>query len=100
MSGESEIEKKEKGFVGHFFSWVAGVFFVLAIYVLSVGPVFYLMGREYLPGKLEAVYAPIEIIANYSPTVEKLFDWYLVKCGCVKLVIQDDTPLDRPKDLK
>src|SRR5437868_12804813 len=77
MPEATEDEKKGKGFVSHFFFWVAVVFCVLAIYVLSVGPVVKVSFAGYLPNRFLAAYQPLVVIANHSTSVHQFLIWYL-----------------------
>ena len=79
MPNEAEIEKKEKGFVAHFVFWVAVVFCLLAIYVLSIGPVgkfAYRGGRTSAP-LMETAYAPIGWVCEHDAFSERFMSWYL-----------------------
>ena len=62
---------------------VAAIHFLLALYVLSPGPVIWLsnaIGYEN-KGFLDIVYAPLIWLYNAIPVVHKLYDWYFTLFG-------------------
>ena len=85
MAGEAEIEKKEKGFVAHLFTWVAVVFGLVAIYVLSFGPAIKVV---WTPGGLKqtaalrmvvSFYAPVTWACDQSASFNSFITWYVEK---------------------
>jgi hypothetical protein len=79
MAGVTESEKKEKGFVGHFFFWVAVGFAFVAVYVLSAGPVTkYAVAPGGRPGPvILGIYAPLIWVCGKSRLAERAMDWYV-----------------------
>jgi hypothetical protein len=77
MPNEIETEKRKRGFVSHLFTWVAAVFCLLAIYVLSMGPVMKVSFAGYLPNRFLAAYQPLAVIASHSTIVHQFLIWYL-----------------------
>jgi hypothetical protein len=87
----AEIEKKEKGFFGHLLTWVAWVFCVLAVYVLSLGPVMKLAegGNKKMVGFVEGFYAPIGAATWNNEMANEFIKWYLGKIWGI--------PINRPR---
>src|SRR5437868_14045273 len=79
MPEGKEIHEREKGFVAHMLTWVAWVFCILAIYVLSLGPVLKLtMGGMHSPRPIVAAfYHPITWLCQKSTCAEQFMGWYL-----------------------
>ena len=79
MPADPEIEKKEKGFIAHFFFWMAVGFVAVSLYVLSTGPVIKLLDQ---PGKgpsptVLAIYAPLVWLSEKSIHFTSFMDWYV-----------------------
>jgi hypothetical protein len=74
MAGDTHIEKKETGIISHFFFWVAVVFLVLGIYVLSFGPVSYFVGSSPIR---DAIYSPLVLLSKHNLVVRRYMLWYL-----------------------
>jgi hypothetical protein len=73
---EPKPEKRGKG-VGFYAVIVLGA---LVLYVLSVGPAWWLVKREYLDGNTYAVvYTPLWSVAHRSERLEKTLFWYGVQ---------------------
>ena len=81
MPGDAEIEKREKGFWGHVLTWVVVGFCLLAIYVLSAGPVEKLAYGGYMGGNpipsLVVFYAPLIWATDNNPFANRFFGWYM-----------------------
>src|SRR3954469_5301134 len=79
MASGAEIEKKEKGFVSHVFTWVAVGFAVVATYVLSEGPALrYLYGHGWTSSlMIEKFYDPLEKARAQNRFVYRFTDWYI-----------------------
>jgi hypothetical protein len=54
--------------------WLA---LLLALYVLSTGPVQKLHDADVIPGRAMTVYAPLESLCEYVPPIEAFFMWYI-----------------------
>jgi hypothetical protein len=79
MPEETKTPKKEKGFFAHLFTWVAWGFCILAVYVLSIGPVakfVYRRGPVRDPF-VENFYAPLGWFCEHEAGSERFLKWYL-----------------------
>jgi hypothetical protein len=56
---------------------VAAIALLPAAYALSTGPMIWLNQHGYMPDEAGAIYAPMAILAKYSPATRKAFNWYL-----------------------
>ena len=73
---ETESVDQRRGGFGFLLTWTA---VVLAVYVLSVGPVFKLTGRPPSPAAsrlLRTVYAPLVVLSEKCPPFSHFMDWY------------------------
>jgi hypothetical protein len=79
MTGGAEIEKGERGIVSRLFTWVCVVFCLLALYVLSIGPVdkFVFYGNKKSAPVLEGVYAPLIWAYDNNLIVHRFLTWYV-----------------------
>ena len=68
------MEKKEKGFGSRLFAWMAWTFVVVALYVLSAGPVVKYVGPTH---PIELLYAPVTLVCDQSTLADKLLTRYL-----------------------
>src|SRR3954469_25093009 len=105
MPNEIEIEKREKGFILHLFSWIAVAFGVMAIYVLSYGPVVkYTWGRGLTRGAfVQTLYIPVEWLCQQTTFAEQFMDFYVEKVWGVDLFLVDGpatTPWSSPRSAK
>ena len=46
-------------------------------YLLSIGPYYWLVSNEYLPGGSDIVYEPLDWLSDASPIFRRLLRWYL-----------------------
>jgi hypothetical protein len=79
MPNKTGIEQKEKGFVAHFFFWIAIGFVAVALYMLSTAPA---QKLAYMNDKKGArifmvVYAPVIWASNNVLFVNRFFGWYM-----------------------
>jgi hypothetical protein len=59
------------------------VMLLVALYVLSVGPMAWLVDRNYVDGNsplLSTFYAPLGWLAAYCQPVERALEWYMDFC--------------------
>jgi hypothetical protein len=83
MSGDAEMEKKEKGFVAHVITWVMMIFCLFVLYVLSVGPVLRLMLASGRPMQIstinlyESFYAPLNWLCQHNTFAKWFVTWYV-----------------------
>ena len=56
---------------------VVGVVLLPALYVLSVGPVWWLMAHDYLRLGSDFVYWPLYAIMEACPPIRHLLNWYI-----------------------
>ena len=79
MPEDDGMEKKEKGFVSNVFPWVAVVFALAALYVLSFGPVYKFVGpgRSLGSHTVQNFYAPVLWICDRSGSADQFMGWYL-----------------------
>jgi hypothetical protein len=47
------------------------------IYILSIGPVFWLTSQGYLSPSVEAIYFPLGLLSRLSPSTQDALDWYI-----------------------
>src|SRR5438045_3244690 len=81
LSLEIEMEKREKGFIGHMATWGAWRFAFVALYVLSTGPIAKyacVHGTQPSPALMGA-YAPLNWVCEKSRIAELAMEWYVVK---------------------
>ena len=79
MAEATQMEKEEKGFIAQFGFWVAVGFVVVAMYVMSTGPVIRMLegpGGSPSPTVL-AIYAPLVWMSEHSRRFESFMDWYV-----------------------
>jgi hypothetical protein len=57
--------------------WLASAIVLLVAYVLSAGPVKWLLVHGYLPAETNYLYHPIGTLANHCNTFEQTLHWYL-----------------------
>ena len=55
---------------------VAGLLLPL-IYILSIGPVYWLVAQGYLSSSAESIYLPLGLLSKLSPPVRDAIDWYI-----------------------
>jgi hypothetical protein len=74
--GMDEREKKSGGAVGCFILGMA-TFMLLPAYVLSIGPIYWLV--EGNPGWewIKMIYFPIGLVAEYCQPIEDALGWYM-----------------------
>jgi hypothetical protein len=78
MADDPENEEQEKGFLSHFFLRVAVVFGVLAIYVLSIGPVYKIgFATGHFGVGVVYFYMPVWWLCQKSRFAEHCLSWYL-----------------------
>ena len=82
MPENSEIEKKEKGFLAYFLTWFAWAVLAIAIYVLSIGPVVKLVwtpGANKTPSvrMMQQFYAPLTWVCENNSYAKDFVTWYL-----------------------
>jgi hypothetical protein len=62
-------------------STVGAVFLLVALFVLSLGPVAKLYSKKLIPpsaeAAIESVYAPLIYLVSHSPSAGRLYLWYL-----------------------
>jgi hypothetical protein len=47
------------------------------IYILSIGPVYWLTSQGYLGTAAMTAFAPLELLAYYCPPFQDAMEWYL-----------------------
>ena len=79
MAGETEMEKKEKGFVADALVRAAVVLGVITLYVLSTGPVTkYVCAAGMAPNPVvRGMYAPLIWLCQKSSLVNSCMAWYI-----------------------
>ena len=81
MAGERAETERTTGRSGPLiFLVVAGVMLLSALYVLSIGPVVWLVERDYLDGNsslIKAIYIPLAFAARFCPPLERALDGYM-----------------------
>jgi hypothetical protein len=81
MAGKEHEKERTRGGSGPLiFLAAAVVMLLMTLYVLSVGPVTWLVERSYIDGNsqlLHAVYAPLALVAMYCPPLEWALDGYM-----------------------
>ena len=55
---------------------VAGVLLPL-VYILSVGPVYWLIAQGYLSTSADWIYLPLGFLSNHCPPFQDAMDWYV-----------------------
>jgi hypothetical protein len=73
---DSEDPKQPRSRLG---GWpvVAAVLLLPVAYVLSTGPVCWLIQRNYLPNHADFVYWPLNALANFCPPIGRVLHWYI-----------------------
>ena len=81
MNCEQPEKERAPGRSGPLIVLAAGAMtLLLAVYILSIGPVTWLVERGYMDGNsqfLHAVYAPLALVAMYCPPVEWVLEGYV-----------------------
>ena len=81
MAAERSEKERTPGRSGPLiFLVVAGVMLLSALYVLSVGPVVWLVERNYLDGNsplIKVLYIPLGLVVSYCPPLERALDGYM-----------------------
>jgi hypothetical protein len=73
-----EDEREKRGGSGcAIVGLVLAVVFLPVLYVLSIGPVVWMVDRTTAPWWLEAFYYPLEWLAAYSTTIRDALNWYI-----------------------
>jgi len=58
--------------------WVVLIGILLPLtYLLSIGPVYWLMAQGYLTPIAESIYYPLTLLAKYCPPFGDAIDWYI-----------------------
>ena len=82
MPEAADIPGKEKGFFSHMLLWFGLLFALLALYVLSIGPVVKLVwtpGVNRTPGvqMMQTFYAPLSWVCENNGVARDFVTWYL-----------------------
>ncbi len=58
--------------------WLVVIGLLLPLtYILSIGPVYWLIAQVYLTPSVESIYYPLGLLSRVSPSTQDALDWYI-----------------------